>query len=96
MGRRGGVGEGRNLPVHNLAFEGLLTSPNCGVELRINTTSIQLQAYYNKAINYTLLVTCISLLQVPSLPCRTASPPDRRRLPGVSPSHLTSQGPPTP
>jgi hypothetical protein len=47
-----------------LAFDGALWSEQCGVNLAVNTTSIQLQKYYNKAINYTLMVTCISFLQV--------------------------------
>jgi len=61
-GRRGGA-DGK-LPMHTLEFDGELVSSNCGVNLHINTTSIQLQAYYDKAINYTLMVTCLSVVQV--------------------------------
>eukprot|EP00854_Cymbomonas_tetramitiformis_P003093 gene3093-3926_t len=47
-----------------LQFNGTVVSENCDIELEVNTTSIQLQAYYNKAINYTLMVTCIGLAQM--------------------------------
>jgi len=48
-----------------LEFSGMLSSPNCReFAVQINTTSIRLQAYYEKAINYTLLVTIIAFAQV--------------------------------
>jgi hypothetical protein len=36
----------------------------CFAPLAVNVTAVNLEAYYNKAINYTLMVTFISFLQV--------------------------------
>jgi hypothetical protein len=51
------------LPTQMTQFDGVLDSANCGVSLHVNTTSVQLQAYYTKAMNYTLMVTLLSFLQ---------------------------------
>eukprot|EP00249_Psilotum_nudum_P012594 c23873_g1_i2 orf=1426-3240(-) len=51
-------------------MQGLVDSPmiegdgECFSALALNATSINVDAYYNKAVNYTLLVTFISFLQV--------------------------------
>lgn len=36
----------------------------CFAPLALNVTAVNLEAYYNKAINYTLMVTFVSFLQV--------------------------------
>jgi len=51
------------LPTQMIQFDGVLESANCGVHLNVNTTSVQLQAYYTKAMNYTLMVTLLAFLQ---------------------------------
>ncbi|CAJ1978911.1 unnamed protein product [Sphenostylis stenocarpa] len=49
---------------------GLMESPSvddhgdCFSPLQLNVTSINIEVYYNKAVNYTLMVTFISFLQV--------------------------------
>ncbi|KAK7342326.1 hypothetical protein VNO80_25274 [Phaseolus coccineus] len=49
---------------------GLMESPSvdddgdCFSPLQLNATSINIEVYYNKAVNYTLMVTFISFLQV--------------------------------
>ncbi|KAK8464083.1 hypothetical protein PHAVU_011G119730 [Phaseolus vulgaris] len=49
---------------------GLMQSPSvdddgdCFSPLQLNATSINIEVYYNKAVNYTLMVTFISFLQV--------------------------------
>ncbi|KAF3444094.1 hypothetical protein FNV43_RR13784 [Rhamnella rubrinervis] len=51
-------------------IEGLMESPavdddgDCFSPLQLNTTSVNIEVYYNKAVNYTLLVTFVSFLQV--------------------------------
>lgn len=51
-------------------IEGLMESPSvdddgdCFSPLLLNATSINIEVYYNKAVNYTLMVTFISFLQV--------------------------------
>ncbi|KAL5147865.1 Transmembrane E3 ubiquitin-protein ligase FLY2 [Glycine soja] len=51
-------------------LEGLMESPSvdndvdCFSPLQLNATSINIEVYYNKAVNYTLMVTFISFLQV--------------------------------
>jgi uncharacterized protein YhhL (DUF1145 family) len=51
-------------------LEGLMESPavdddgECFSSLLLNATSLNVEAYYNKAVNYTLMVTFISFLQV--------------------------------
>lgn len=50
--------------------EGLMESPSldddgdCFSPLLLNATSVNIEVYYNKAVNYTLMVTFISFLQV--------------------------------
>ncbi|CAL9227172.1 unnamed protein product [Arabidopsis halleri] len=51
-------------------MEGLMESPGVGDDgdcfspLLLNATSVNVEVYYNKAVNYTLMVTFISFLQV--------------------------------
>ncbi|KAL2331683.1 hypothetical protein Fmac_019264 [Flemingia macrophylla] len=51
-------------------LEGLMESPSADVDgdcfspLMLNATSVKIEVYYNKAVNYTLMVTFISFLQV--------------------------------
>lgn len=51
-------------------MEGLMESPaveddgDCFSPLLLNATSVNIEVYYNKAVNYTLMVTFVSFLQV--------------------------------
>lgn len=51
-------------------IEGLMESPSadedgdCFSPLLLNATSLNIEVYYNKAVNYTLMVTFVSFLQV--------------------------------
>ena len=58
------------MPTQMIQFDGALESANCGVHLKVNTTSVQLQAYYTKAMNYTLMVTLLAFLQARRTPRR--------------------------
>ena len=46
------------------ALNGTLVSANCGLRLSLGATTYRLEVYYAKAVNYTLLVTTLSFLQV--------------------------------
>ncbi|QCE09689.1 transmembrane E3 ubiquitin-protein ligase FLY2-like isoform X1 [Vigna unguiculata] len=54
----------------NFHLEGLMESPSadddgdCFSPLLLNATSVKIEVYYNKAVNYTLMVTFVSFLQV--------------------------------
>ncbi|CAI5519336.1 unnamed protein product [Closterium sp. Naga37s-1] len=58
VGRRGAMGGGEE------EGEADESGAPCFATLRINATAVDLEAYYNKAVNYTLMVTFISFLQV--------------------------------
>lgn len=45
-------------------MNGTLVSRNCHVSLRVNASTYHLEKQYAKAVNYTLLVTGLSLIQV--------------------------------
>ncbi|XP_059663178.1 transmembrane E3 ubiquitin-protein ligase FLY2 [Cornus florida] len=51
-------------------IEGLMESPSvdedgdCFSPMLVNATSVNIEVYYNKAVNYTLMVTFVSFLQV--------------------------------
>ncbi|KAJ4845602.1 Transmembrane E3 ubiquitin-protein ligase fly2 [Turnera subulata] len=51
-------------------IEGLMESPavddegDCFSPLLLNATSVNIEVYYNKAVNYTLMVTFVSFLQI--------------------------------
>ncbi|XP_004487270.1 transmembrane E3 ubiquitin-protein ligase FLY2-like [Cicer arietinum] len=54
----------------HFTLEGLMESPSvdgdrdCLSPLLLNATSVKVEVYYNKAVNYTLMVTFVSFLQV--------------------------------
>ncbi|TKY48880.1 Transmembrane E3 ubiquitin-protein ligase 1 [Spatholobus suberectus] len=54
----------------NFHLEGLMESPSadddgdCFSPILLNATSVKIEVYYNKAVNYTLMVTFVSFLQV--------------------------------
>lgn len=54
-------------------LEGLMESPSadddgdCFSPMLMNATSVNIEVYYNKAVNYTLMVTFVSFKS--SLPC---------------------------
>ena len=50
--------------VAELLMNGTLVSDNCGMVLDINATYVRLEEYYAKAVNYTLMITIVSFLQV--------------------------------
>lgn len=45
-------------------LNGTLSSPECGIVLELNGTTTHVEEHYAKAINYTLMVTAVSFLQV--------------------------------
>lgn len=45
-------------------MNGTLVSKNCQVALEVGASTYRLEKYYAKAVNYTLMVTALSLLQV--------------------------------
>ncbi len=45
-------------------LNGTLSSPECGIVLHLNGTTTHVEEHYAKAINYTLMVTAVSFLQV--------------------------------
>jgi hypothetical protein len=51
-------------------IEGLMESPavddevDCFSPLSLNATSINVEVYYNKAVNYTLMVTFVSFVPI--------------------------------
>ena len=49
-------------------LNGTLSSPECGIVLGLNGTTTHVEEHYAKAVNYTLMVTAVSFLQV----CLTA------------------------
>ena len=51
-------------------LNGTLSSPECGIVLGLNGTTTHVEEHYAKAVNYTLMVTAVSFLQV----CLTAQP----------------------
>lgn len=64
------AGAGRQLlgtraaPVQEAVMNGTLTSKNCNIALRIGASTYRLDKYFAKAVNYTLMVTALSLVQV--------------------------------
>lgn len=50
-------------------IEGLMESPavdddgDCFSPILLNATSVNIEVYYNKAVNYTLMVTFVSLIR---------------------------------
>lgn len=54
-------------------LSGTLSSPECGIVLRVNGTTTHVEEHYAKAINYTLMATAVSFLQVRSVRSRTCA-----------------------
>lgn len=53
--------------VPQVLMNGTLHSEACGLALQLNASSTRLDVYYTKAVNYTLMITSLAFLQVPSL-----------------------------
>ena len=51
-------------PSTDAALNGTLVSLNCGLKLAMGATTFRQEVYYAKAVNYTLLITTLSFLQV--------------------------------
>ena len=47
-----------------VVLNGTLVSRNCGLRVRISAASVQVEKYYSKAVNYTLMMTAVSFFQV--------------------------------
>lgn len=45
-------------------MNGTLRSDNCHIAMSINASTFKVEVYYAKAVNYTLMLTTLSLLQV--------------------------------
>ncbi len=67
----------------DVVMNGTLASANCGLALRLGAATTHVQAYFAKAVNYTLMVTALSFVQArppapgPPLPARARG---RRRV----------------
>lgn len=48
----------------NMSLKGTLISENCGISMTVNASYIRLEEYYAKAVNYTLMITMLSFMQV--------------------------------
>eukprot|EP00743_Colponemidia_sp_Colp-15_P004146 GILK01004475.1.p1 GENE.GILK01004475.1~~GILK01004475.1.p1 ORF type:complete len:603 (+),score=82.09 GILK01004475.1:115-1809(+) len=48
----------------NYVLSGSVASPNCHLALTVNGTKYQYEATYNKAVDYTMMVTFVSFVQV--------------------------------
>ena len=48
----------------DLILNGTLLSRNCGMQLQVNATTFCKEVYEAKAVNYTFMVTALTLLQV--------------------------------
>lgn len=55
------------LDASQILMNGTLVSRNCGLSVRISAASVQVEKYYSKAVNYTLMMTAVSFFQVRSL-----------------------------
>jgi len=67
----------------DVVMNGTLASANCGLALRLGTATTHVQAYFAKAVNYTLMVTALSFVQArapaPGPPARLRGRPPARR-----------------
>lgn len=63
-GRRRSLGPGPGQEVGDLLLNGTLTSRNCGTRLTLSLATAHVEEYYSKAVNYTLMITALGLLQV--------------------------------
>ena len=71
FGVAGAVGTPRNLgvglagaPPGDVVMNGTLASANCALALRVGAATTHIQAYFAKAVNYTLMITALSFVQV--------------------------------
>ena len=62
-GAAGALGPGA--PGPDVVMNGTLASGNCGLSLRLDAATTHIQAYFAKAVNYTLMITALSFVQVP-------------------------------
>lgn len=53
----------------DITLNGTLKSANCGILVRISASTTHIAAYYAKAVNYTLMITAVSFIQVGSFAC---------------------------
>ena len=51
----------------DLTLNGTLAAANCGISVRLSASTTHVERYYAKAVNYTLMITGISFIQVHSL-----------------------------
>lgn len=51
------------LAAGDMLMNGTLASPNCGLALRLGAATTHVQAYFAKAVNYTLMITALSFVQ---------------------------------
>jgi hypothetical protein len=49
---------------NDVFLNGTLSSLECGIVLDVNGTATHVEEHYAKAVNYTLMVTAVSFLQV--------------------------------
>ena len=59
-----GVPQMETLDAAQILMNGTLISRNCGLSVRISAASVQVEKYYSKAVNYTLMMTAVSFFQV--------------------------------
>lgn len=71
FGVAGAVGTTKNLgvgltgaPPGDVVMNGTLASANCALALRVDAATTHIQAYFAKAVNYTLMITALSFVQV--------------------------------
>ena len=55
---------GPGAPGADVVMNGTLASGNCGLSLRLDAATTHIQAYFAKAVNYTLMITALSFVQV--------------------------------
>lgn len=48
----------------DLTLNGTLAAANCGISVRLSASTTHVERYYAKAVNYTLMITGISFIQV--------------------------------
>ncbi len=50
--------------MEDLVVNGTISSSNCGLVLGLNATTTHIEAYYAKAVNYTIMITALAFVQV--------------------------------
>ena len=46
-----------------VVMNGTLVSEVCGLAIEVNISSTQVEVYYSKAVNYTLMITVLTFVQ---------------------------------